>query len=95
MTNTPDLTSPESVERMARHTEDASDGECPYCQPIGATLRALSAEDGANMSYFLPEKMHKAFIFNGLDVAPKGEFCISTLPAPQSPAAKRRQTNEY
>ena len=43
-----------------------------YClHEIAATLRALSAEDGANMSYFLPEKMHKSFIFNGLDVAPK------------------------
>jgi len=44
MTDTQDLTSPEAVERLARHTEDASDDEYPYCQPIGATLRALSAE---------------------------------------------------
>ena len=37
-------TSPEAVERLARHTEDASDNEYPYCQLIGAALRALSAE---------------------------------------------------
>ena len=46
MNDTPD-TSPEAVERLARHTEDASDDEYPYCQPIGATLRALSAERDA------------------------------------------------
>ena len=51
MTNTPDLTSPEAVERLARHTEDASDNEYPYCQLIGAALRALSAElEAAEMS---------------------------------------------